>query len=202
MEPLDLLEALRRETRELQTDTEAVALRLVESDPGGYAALLGELRALHLSAANVLGRDLPDASFLPRFDLRPRLVLLERDISELGLPLEPSPPFEGLHIDSSASALGLIYVIEGASLAGSPVARRTRALWKVVGRGEPPLHYLTSEGLDLGARWRTFSSELAAFGTTHPDAGPEVIGAAQRTLLAFADRLQHAWPAVPSAAWS
>ncbi len=185
MEMLGLRDALRRETRDQQLETESLALGVLESEADGYAAFLNALRSLYLSA-----RDVPSWADL---DLQPRLDLLERDLRALGVVLAPTPR-ASLELRTPAEVLGLVYVLEDSTLGGPTAARRVRALWNVLGRGHPPLSYLSSEGLDVGARWRALVGIIDAFSAAHPEAQNAVIAGARRAYAALNAQLGRTLP--------
>ncbi|MGA9525165.1 MAG: biliverdin-producing heme oxygenase [Myxococcaceae bacterium] len=160
-------------------------MRVLESEADGYAAFLNALRSLHLAARD-FGAELG-------LDLQPPLDLLERDLVDLGVPLAPVPR-TSLELRTPAEALGLVYVLEDSTLGGTTAARRVRALWNVLGRGNPPLRYLSSEGLDVGARWRAFVRCVDAFSAAHPQAQSAVIAGARRAHAELNAQLGRTWP--------
>ncbi len=199
MDSLDLKDALRRETRDLVVETEALILRVLESEADGYAAFLTALRSLHLSARDPGSQLRPDVPSFSDLDLKSRLELLERDLTDLGVPLEPAT-VAGPELRTPAEVLGLLYSLEDSTPGGTTAARRVRALWNVLGRGNPPLRYLSSEGLDVGARWRVFVRCIAEFSAAHPHLHNEVIGGARRAYAELDAHLSRALSGVAAGA--
>jgi heme oxygenase len=199
MDTLDLREALRRETRDQQVESESLTLRVLESEADGYAAFLVALHSLHLAARELCSRYRSDLPSLEELNPQPRLELLEWDLAELGTPLETAPP-AAFDFRSAPEVLGLLSAIEDSTLGGATAARRVRALWNVLGRGTPPLRYLCSEGLDVGARWRAYVRCIDGFSVAHPDAHHAVISGARKTWAELNARLSRAWPEAVAAA--
>ena len=136
---------------------------------GYYAVLEPALDAWHRSEALL---DWPD---------RRKLHLLAADLRELGgpdpadLPRCPAVPA----ICSSADALGALYVVEGATLGGSVIARRLRA------QGFPPsaLSFHSCYGSDVGRRWRQWAEVTTAWVGEERQRSDAVVAAA-RTVFA------------------
>jgi len=112
---------------------------------------------------------------------RRRLRLLAGDLGALGLgrgqlrrlPVCPDVPA----VDDTATALGVLYVVEGATLGGALLRRRLAG-----GRiPEDAFGFLTSYGDDVGRRWRGYRAATARWVEEHPEQGDRVVAAARRT---------------------
>lgn len=117
-------------------------LRLLERFHGVHAVLEPRLDAWHV-------RD-------PRLDWpqRRKLAMLRADLVALGLPparLASLAPCPGLpEATTTASALGVLYVVEGATLGGRLIAAHLVS----AGVPEAAVHFFGSYGDDVGRRWR------------------------------------------------
>jgi heme oxygenase len=138
--------------------------RVVErlSDPEERAALMAAFYLLHAeveaAAAPWLG-DHPDLDF----PARRRTPLLRRALEALGVE---APRVESaLSAASPAEAIGLLYVVEGATLGGKIIRRSLAA----GGCGPDSLDFLDPYGDATGAQWRTFLAVLEDVAEGDPD---------------------------------
>lgn len=157
-------EALKQATQAAHTQLEALvdAKALLDGSLGleGYARLiLGNYHWHQLIEPALLAAFADDDDF----DYRPRrkLPALEADLACLGLHpqrlrAELSPPEPA----SQAQALGLLYVIEGATLGGSVIRRALKQQPDIKATGA--LHYYGLYGEELGPRWRATRELLNA----------------------------------------
>jgi heme oxygenase len=101
----------------------------------------------------------------PRFDQAVRLVLIEQDLAEPGMPAAPLPAAAPASASQPAAAWpanaspawrwGVCYVIEGSQLGGAVLYQRLHA------RLAPhPLRYLKGDASGPGPRWRAFMLAL------------------------------------------
>ena len=158
------IDAVRLATADLHRAAEQVMPLGNSIDPGSYLAhLRALLRWLHPLQTWLHGySDGPQDPYL----LIPldRVLLLERDITGLmtpghpptggGFALERSAPIDTAE-SSAAFRWGVCYVIEGAQLGGTVLAKKLAAH-----HGNLPLEYFNGEGASQGARWRLFVDTL------------------------------------------
>jgi heme oxygenase len=187
---ISILERLKQETRALHEQIEAVVPILhPAADAAVYRRYLEKLLGFH----RPVERDLAAVPGLEQLgltlDRRWKSPRLERDL--LGLGLAPgavaslatcalTPRIHGLD-----SALGCMYVLEGATLGGQVVVRALSArLPAVLDRGSS---YLRCYADETGAQWRAFTSVLLAHGR-HEAAQAEMVAAARETFTTL-----HAW---------
>lgn len=117
------------------------------------------------------------------FEERRKAVRLEQDLRSLGLREEA---IEGValcsdlpRIESVESALGSMYVFEGATLGGQVIARRLRSRFGL----EAGSSFFNSYGDEVGPMWKAFRGVLARHSS--PAADPIVIEAAVETFDRF-----------------
>lgn len=112
---------------------------------------------------------------------RRKLGLLEADLRTLGadsgelggLPACPGVP----QVDGTAAALGVLYVVEGATLGGAVLRRRLTS-------GCVPhaaVRFLSSNGDDIGGRWRTLQAATASWVGDHPGQADRLVATARGT---------------------
>lgn len=132
---------------------------------------------------------LQDSQSVPAdFDLAPRLkaLTLLKDLQALGMQtqaLQDLPICRNLPvIDSSAACLGVLYVLEGATLGGQILRREIAA--KLSLEADNGAAFLDIYGAATGRRWREFIEYL---GTRPLDADERrsVVAAAQSTFSCF-----------------
>ena len=117
------------------------------------------------------------------FEERRKVARLERDLRSLGVHEEairgvdlcPDLP----RIECVGSALGSMYVFEGATLGGQVIARRLRSRFGL----EAGSSFFNSYGDDVGPMWKAFRDTLARHSS--PEADPVVIEAAVETFERF-----------------
>lgn len=125
---------------------------------GDYASHLALLRAwlAPLQAWLAGFADGPQSG--PQFDQARRLVLIEQDLAEHGMPAAPPPAPAGSDWPAAASPAwrwGVCYVIEGSQLGGAVLYQRLHR------RLAPhPLRYLKGNEAGPGPRWRSFMQAL------------------------------------------
>lgn len=166
----------------VQSDQVApVRLRLREATRASHEQVEGELRLLDGSLTpdryhDVLSRFHGYYAVLePALDAwhireglldwpaRRKLHLLAADLEELALGGSDSTDLrlgpEVPAIRSSAEALGALYVVEGATLGGTVIARRLRAQ----GFAPSALSFFSCYGTEVGARWREWAEVTTAW---------------------------------------
>ncbi|MCJ2370944.1 biliverdin-producing heme oxygenase [Pseudomonas sp. RGM 3321] len=162
--PPKLLAALRAETSQLHVKLEkrmpffssaldhALYLRLLKAYYGFYAPLEAVLHDSALMPAELIPQD------------RVKTAVLVEDLRALGLSdddIRQLPRCEQLPtVDSPGSCLGVMYVLEGATLGGQVLRReinRRLGLDEQSGAG-----FLDVYGADTGPRWKAFLNHLDA----------------------------------------
>lgn len=171
-----LLDLLRSETKEDHHRLED-GLNLLRPDLAltTYAQILGRFYGFYRPwEANVASLA---AELLPDFHLRQKKVsCLLADLSYLGvdastLPLCLAVPYP----DNIFSALGGLYVTEGATLGGQIISRHLRTTFSFPeGQGDA---FFQSYGSNVGSRWRSFRDRLTAHSS--PSTDNEIIDAAK-----------------------
>lgn len=178
-----ILERLKQETRALHEQIESVVPIL---RPGADAVvyrrylekLLGFHRPVESHVAAVNGIEMLGLML----DRRWKSPRLERDLLGFGLAPGAVASLASCantpRIRSLSSALGCMYVLEGATLGGQVIARELRArMPAVLDRGSS---YLRCYADQTGAQWRAFTAVLLAYGQ-HEAAQAEMVDAACET---------------------
>lgn len=154
-------------------------LQLMQAYYGFYAPLEDALRA--------------SEHFPADFDLQPRLksATLRDDLRALGLfaeQIEQTQRCEGLpDLNCSAACLGVLYVLEGATLGSQVLRRQIQArLGLDAGNGAA---FLDIYGADTGRRWRGFLEYLCSRPLDDAERAA-VVRAAQDTFRCFEHWLQ------------
>lgn len=184
-----LLAELRAGTRDAHASAEAAARidrRLATR--AGYAALLGDLHALHAGFEADLDATPGLQDALPGIDLRGRrrAPLIARDLHALGHPV-PTPAATGVAIDGPHAALGCLYVLEGSARGGAVIAARAAAS---LGADVPREGIAGGPPAVAAARWTALTDSLDRVGTGLDAAGRRrVLHAALGTFAAFRRRL-------------
>jgi heme oxygenase (biliverdin-IX-beta and delta-forming) len=141
---------LRSATEELHRRIET-KLGIIDrfSDPARRPELIRRYASLHIPADGALQPFLGDVEGL-HFAERTRTRLLAPFVGESSLPAFPAPA-------GRAAALGMLYVLEGATLGGRLIIRT------LTNRGvdDPSLAFLDPYGAQTGSRWRSFLSVLS-----------------------------------------
>lgn len=176
-----MLAALRAGTRDLHARTEAAfVLGGTEVTHAVYAAVLVHLAAYYARTEAALA---PWAPALAPLGLdvaaRQKTALLWRDLAAIGAaPDEEAGPIPAMApalvpasapvIPNAATALGTLYVLEGATLGGQLLRRR---LGPALGlTAEAGLAFFSAYGADVGPMWRAFTTAVDRFDHTTPAA--------------------------------
>lgn len=109
---------------------------------------------------------------------RRKLPVLSQELTSLGL--EVPSAISQLDFSSEAEALGAIYVMEGATLGGSVIARHLGATPGFEGFTFP---YLTLYGKETGVLWSNFKSFIDKMAVYTPEAVLAGVKKAYQTLL-------------------
>ena len=172
---------LRAETRRQHAAVESTLAFLVPGvRPAAYRAFLARWHGFHRAAEPRLDAWHVRARLLD-WPPRRKLRLLENDLRALGvdeeqvlrLPVCPDVPA----VDGTATALGMLYVVEGATLGGAVLRRRLTG-------GRIPADafgFLSSYGDEVGPRWRGYRAATAGWVDKHPEDEDRVVAAARRT---------------------
>lgn len=194
----DLRTALRHATSSSHARVErlfAAAGHL--EDDARYCDLLRRLWALHANVERQLAR-LEWRGVVPDIDRRlVKADWLAEDLAVLGQDVAgwPVPLVRILPADASpADGLGCLYVVEGATLGGTLLAREVATrLGRGAGSGA---RFLDGYGADRGRMWRTFTAALARYPAS-PRERRRAIEAAIVTFDIFALALRPN-PAIPA----
>jgi heme oxygenase len=114
---------------------------------------------------------------------RRKVPMLEADLLRLGTDPGSLPVCTALpSVGTLAEGLGVLYVLEGATLGGQVIRRH---LDSRLGVGpDNGGAFFVSYGARVGEMWSTFQLALGAFAATHPEARGALIGAARGTFEA------------------
>lgn len=150
-----LLSRLKLETREahrrIERDLDLLSDRLTV---GRYGAVLAGFHAFLRAWEPRVAAALGDEAF---FGPRRKLALVEADLAALGLAAPNAQPVILPFIRDRASAMGSLYVLEGATLGGQLIARHAR---RVLGLGDAGTAFFRSGGADVGRRWQDFRAAI------------------------------------------
>ena len=192
MPPTSLLAALRDATAEQHARTESVVPVL---DPAltlaGYAAILRRFRAVYGALEEVLARveQWPEG-----FDwtARRKVPLLDRDLAWLasrGVIADETIDVAGAtaafpDVPALPEAIGMLYVLEGATLGGQLIARRVGPRLGIT--PDAGASFFAGMGEATGRRWRAFGAMADRWGASHPEAWDRVAWSARATFHAIA----------------
>lgn len=174
-----VLEELRAATRLLHAPLEAaVDLGRADLAPAHYRHYLARLLGWHGPLEEAL-RQAPGVAGLDLAGRR-KAHLLERDLGELGFApgdLAALPRCRDLpSVASPARVLGVLYVVEGATLGGAHVHRLVAGRWPEVAARASRFLRVYGDGRATGERFRAFAALLDP--ATPPGGAPEVAAAA------------------------
>ncbi|RBC04388.1 biliverdin-producing heme oxygenase [Pseudomonas sp. MWU12-2115] len=181
-----VLQDLRAGTAELHIALEKRLPFFSDSlDANAFERLMQAYYGFYLPLESAL---LDSGSIPADFDLTPRLKsqTLLNDLQALGLAAETIarlPLCQSLPvIDSSATCLGVLYVLEGATLGGQILRREIASRLRL--NADNGAAFLDIYGAATGRRWRDFIEYL---GSRSLDAGEReaVVAAAQTTFSCF-----------------
>ncbi len=172
-----ILDLLREQTRAAHERAEATLPLL---DPAlsraRYRQILAAFWGFHaaleprLRAVEGLGLDV---------EARRKLPLLESDLRALGgdaahLPVAHDVP----RVDGVAEALGVMYVLEGATLGGRVISRHlaSRGIGPETGGA-----FFAGYGEATGEMWKAFAAAIGAYAEAHPESADRMVRAADET---------------------
>jgi heme oxygenase len=180
-----VLARLRAETRPAHDRLEAELDVLAQCrTDAAYASLLALLHGVHSRLEPALDAVAP--AVLDDWPDRRKLHLLDQDLRQLGVDPASVPATAQLpSLSSPARTLGVLYVVEGATLGGAVIARAARPR---------PVRFLDAYGGRRGELWRAYRRQVQAWcePNSHVD---EVLAGAGDAFSAFT-----LWCGVPAAA--
>jgi len=188
--PTTVLQQVRLATAEQHKALEArLPLTHPHLDHATYTRIIAAYYGFHVPLQQqieaFLGTDAVDGE-------RYKISALIKDLRALGFSdagIEALPLCRDLPaIQSQGQLLGVMYVMEGATLGGQ-VLRRIIAERLGID-AESGGEFLDVYGRDTGRLWKAFLNQLADF--DHPDVNPQVVDAACATFAGFAQWLEHA----------
>ncbi len=184
---------LREHTATVHAATEALPLmrHVLTEHPtaAGYRVYLSALHGVYLTVEPALRAAVP-ATLLDTLGVAPKLPALQQDLRALmdALP-GPVPPLptrgDGAAMRQLldhpgrprvATALGGLYVLEGATLGGQVIARQLRSRWPV---GQAlPTGFLELRLNQPGHGWRGFGAALERWAARHPGSEHAILAGA------------------------
>lgn len=177
--------------RRLEQNRYAVAIEQHTLSRAAYAAFLLkfhrfyaplEPRLLACGDLMALGMDYAE---------RQKLPALTRDLHTLGVTPEDYPVCPAVpEVPDVATALGVLYVVEGSTLGGQIIHRQLRALFG--DEADTVMHFFGGYGPLTGPRWKAFGALVNTHVT--PDMEPATLRAAEATFSLF-----EAWVNAPHA---
>lgn len=222
-----LMRQLREHTARVHAATEALPLMQTVLGPrpstAGYRCYLLTLHGVYTAVEPALYTAIP-AALVAELGIAPKLPALQQDLMALqptasaAMSTAGGSPAAGLQarVDSllaaagaqrTATALGGLYVLEGATLGGQVIARRLRGNWPGAspdsdpGDGRQPAQApqpsrasapapLPASFLEFRSRhgpgdWRRFGTALEAWAAQVPDSEPAVLNGALRIFEAM-----------------
>lgn len=144
---------LRTRTRDLHLLAEEVLGTDRCGTLAGYVGMLQSNLAVTETAHRATAPLLPPRM---REGLEADARRLREDLAELGA--RPNRDAAHLELDGPASAIGALYVLEGARLGGKLLARLVEDRLGLT--AELGATYLNGDGVDTGRRWRHFLADL------------------------------------------
>jgi heme oxygenase len=157
-----ILARLKSETARLHARAEELMPTLDELVVADhYAACVRSMHGFHAAWEPAIWATPGVADVIAEARERRKLPLLAADLA--ALRLTPALPARFDAELTCATALGALYVLEGASLGGQVIARHLRSNV----RGDTPsMRYFTSYGERTGAMWKSFGSALSGWSVT------------------------------------
>lgn len=174
---------LREHTAAMHAATEALPLMrgllTAHPTPAGYGRYLAALHGVYLAVEPALYAAVPP-ELQCELGVAPKLPELEHDLLAVGTAATDARarrPHAGTSTavgsllaatgtDRTATALGGLYVLEGATLGGQVIARHLRAHWP--SPAPPPVRFLEFRSAHPGHGWRGFGTALDAWANRHP----------------------------------
>lgn len=183
-----ITERLKTETAQLHKETEDVSFggKIMSGalTPSEYAILIEKNYILHALVENAL-KNYAALNTVEGLEINERYKTesLVNDLNLLGKPL-PELPHVNITINSLEEALGMMYVLEGATLGGSYILKalvRTPSMQEV-----KSYNYYGVYGETIGPKWKAFQQVLLNNITTK-EQEDKAIAAASKTFELFKD---------------
>lgn len=191
---IDVLMAVKEQTRaEHQRAERQLNLLRPELSENEYRSLLEGFLSFYDPAERALEAGL-SRSAQAELDLSARLkgAKLREDLASLGatrFPPTAELPFSTRGFED-ADYLGMMYVMEGATLGGQVISRHLASA--LPASSQNALHFYSGYGAQTGARWKDFQNWVRAHVRT-PAQKARFCASAERTFRAFNDTLAD-WP--------
>lgn len=201
---MSLMAQLKRETSEVHARTES-HLRFLAADftLAEYRETLLRFLGFYRPCEAALTHATAGSTFEHIVRERLKTPAISQDLALLGCSaaeVAATPDSANLpRLDTPASALGMMYVLEGATLGGAIVARhlRQRFGWSGVEGSDHagaqvdrarPIHFFTIYGDELRDRWRAFAELTEQHAST--ENSPRICAVACQTFSRFEGWLQ------------
>ncbi len=192
----DLLARLRATTAPHHRRTEAVIPILAPTlDLVGYADVLQRMHDVVAPLETALDRVLAASPLAfddeaTAWPARRKAPLLARDLVALAargiVPTASPAPLDAAWPDDVPSAVGALYVVEGATLGGQVVLRQVAPRLGLA--PEAGCAFYAAYGARTGAMWKAFGAAVGRWEAAHAAEGPAVVAAACRTFERLASR--------------
>lgn len=185
--PSDVSYRLKHETRAAHDAIEAnpKLQRLLAPDytRAEYADLLARLLPFHLGVERQIENWLIAERAVLHLARRRKASLLRADLSALGCSEPTTPAFAEPLAQDAASAWGVLYVMEGASLGGRVILKHIQASLGV--SADHGAAYYAGYGEATGPMWQAFRARLTGVAAARPDWVAPIIAAAGATFAAM-----------------
>lgn len=197
---MDILDKLREETKGAHDRLEAVALsdKIMDGSlqPEEYKKLIRVHYLVHRDLENLVEKNDIQQHFPElHFEERKKMPLLKKDVEELSIAEEklqtPAtgqlPEAGGARGGSPYGLLGIMYVMEGATLGGNVIVKSLRKNEHLSEQGD--FHYFGCYGPDTGKKWKSFLEVLKEKGQ-EPEAQSEIVAGARATYELFEENFK------------
>ncbi len=115
--------------------------------------------------------------------------ILEKELTQMGMPTVDTSQLPKLVLDSMYEALGALYVMEGSTLGGAMIKKKLLKNAEIAQKA--PLLFYGCYGEDTGKYWKAFMGVMHAISYT-PQQEEEVVEAAIRSFNVFGQCLEAA----------
>ena len=143
--------------------------------PRAYGALLADFRSVYAPIEAALDRAPATLDAVPDWAQRRKTPWLDQDLDALAR--RPHPEVAVPDINTAEHVVGVLYVLEGATLGGALLVRDLQHL---------PHRFFASYGARRGAMWRSFRSSVDALESRGAD--PAAVVQAARDTFATLER--------------
>jgi heme oxygenase len=180
-----ILELLKSRTQELHQRLEQrldLATRLASARD--YAQVLAAFYGFYAPVEAELGKM---AAWQPNsldFEARRKTALIAADLACFQMQASELPQCEDLPvIDSPAAALGVMYVLEGATLGGQIIKRLLQEKLAITSANGGS--FFTAYGDQVRQMWNEVREALSAYATDHPEEREAIVASASATFAKF-----------------